>query len=236
MDSVNLIQIWKSGQGKEPDSPRYSMDQILAYRKGRSRQSRRSGKLSILFDIGYKVIIGLGLLYLLILPVPSIIRLVAGSLLLLNLALIGLELTFLRKLGSMSETETVVDNLKKQLHFLKQTYRRFVFSGAFSNPLFVMTGFLFYQYYTHGSESMVDMLSAPISYVFVLAALGISLGVQWPYYRQHVKEVLELLESVDNDSLSSMKIREQKKKRTKRIIMYAILFLLGILVFLLLLI
>lgn len=235
MESVDIIAVWKQSKDAETASPRYSLEQIQAYRRKSTNDSRRSGKLSIQFDLIYKAVVALGFGFLLSLPLPAVFQWVAGASLGLMLTLISWQLSFLKRLRAIKPTDAVADHLKNQLHFLQKTYRQFVFTGAATNPLFVLAGFMLYAHYKHEPTDIDGFFQDPVLYGFVILAYAFALGAQWPYYQKHMKEVREMLESVDDDVLATLQLHEQRKKRLKRMITFAILFFIGLMILLILL-
>ena len=131
------------------------MNEIQIYRKQKSYQTSKSGRLVILFDIGFKSVVIIELIYLLILlSHQEPYQIIAGLLLIFTASLILIELNFIKRLKLIRETDSVIENLKNKLYYLKTTYKNFIFISALSSPLFVLSGFFLYYHFKYNEIRM----------------------------------------------------------------------------------
>lgn len=235
MESVDLKYIWKNGQENKPEFTVYSLADIQTYRSKKSRETSRMGRLAMLFDIGYKVVVALGLGYLLTLIDRWEYMGVVVALLAATVLLIWVEYRFVTKLRSIKETDSVVDNLKCQLVFLKETYGKFLYIGALSNPLFVLTGFLLYHYFKYDGIQPENPLNDPLTYVFLAVAYAVSIIGQWPFYKKQIHEVSAGIRFIDDEFMAALQIEDERKIKLKYKVMFFFFMLIGMLLLLLLL-
>ncbi|MCE7993303.1 MAG: hypothetical protein HEP71_15055 [Roseivirga sp.] len=235
MESVDLKHIWKNGQENMPNRTVYTLADIQAYRKKKSRETSRTGRLSMIFDIGYKTIVAMGLGFLLSLVEEPLHLLVVSLMLAFTMVLIWVELRFVKRLARIKEIDAVIDNLKHQLSFLRETYKKFLYFGALSNPLFVLTGFLLYHYFKYDGIQAQNPLNDPLTYAFLAVAYGVSIIGQWPFYKKQVSELGASIQFIDDEYMAAVQIEDERKSKLKYTIMFFMLMLIGILILLLLL-
>jgi len=233
MKTDDIKQIWKSANTDETVGKQYSLKEIQEYRKKKSRQFSQSGKRIIYFDIGFKGLLVLALLYLITFQVAEpVYQQIIVVLISVTAILLGMNFIYLKKLEKIKETDAVMNNLKNQLHYFKNTYRNFIINSSFSNPIFVVTGFFFYFQFKYHEIRMGTPWEDPVLYLFLLAAFIISLGAQWANYRNELKELTEAIKDLDDESIASLKIEEHRMSRRRNLFMYTILIVLGMLVLL----
>lgn len=233
MKEIDLKHIWKNANKKE--KRKYSLQEIHAYRIKKSISTYKSGYRSILFDIGYKGVSVIALLYLLLcLNYPN--QKVLSLLLFVTLILVVIELIFIRKLKFIKDTDSVIENLKSNLNFLKTTYKKFILLSALSNSLFVLNGFLLYHYFKYGGTPAETPFNDPIIYFFLLAAFSFSFLAQIPNYTHQCKELMAYINDMDDTADAAEIIEETKRNRKKNIKLYSILILVAILVLILLMV
>ncbi len=236
MEEFDIKNIWKTAGENKSKMKKYSLEDIQSYRKKQSKKISRSSRFGILFDIFYKCTSIAGLIYLLIfLNYQYPYKIVISLLLVISFILVFVEFGFLKKLNLITEGDSVIENLRKKLHFFKTTYKKFVFISALSSPLFVVAGFFLYYYFKYNEIKMGTPFEDPVLYLFPVIAYLISLFGQWPAYKNQLRELNESIEDIEDTQTVSIKIEEAKKRRKKFIIISSILILIGVLIFLIIL-
>ena len=237
MEELDIKQIWKGANKKELLAKSYSLDDIQKYRKRKSHLISKSSRLTIFFDIGYKSVTLIGLIYLLtVLNHQEPYQIIIGSLMAVTASLVLIEINFIEKLKSIKETDSVIDNLQNKLIFLKTTYNQFIFLSALSNPLFVLAGFLLYHHFKYNGMHTGTPMTDPVTYIFLVIAFAISFFSQKPIYNTQIKELQESIHDMNDTAMASIKIEENKKRKRNNIILCSILILIGVLFLLLTLI
>jgi hypothetical protein len=236
MESLDIKQIWKSAQKDEELKRRYSLEDIQKFRRHKSHQTSKSISWSILFDIIYKSIIVAEIIYLyLSLNYQYPFQIIIGLLLLIAVVLILFEINFLKKHRSIRDTDSVIDNLKNKLYYLRTTYRKFIFTSALSNPLFVLCGFFIYFHFKYNEIKLGTPVQDPVLYLILLIAFALSFISQLSVNKMQIKELRESIFDMDDVELAAIKIEESGKRRRNTIILFSLLILLGVIILFLLL-
>ena len=235
MEELDLKNIWKSAYKKESETKHYSLNDIQLYRQKRSKTTSKSIRRSIFFDIGYKSVIVLELIYLLFtLNYQFPYQLVIALLLILSCSLIFLETRFITKLNQIKETESIIITLKEKLIYLKTTFKKFIYTSALSNSLFFISGMFLYDHFKYGKIQSRNPLDDLILYLILALSYLIPLIGQFSFYKIQLQELNENIEDIDDTYSSSIKIEESKKRRIKYIIISSILVLIGIIILIIL--
>ena len=237
MEPIDVKQIWKSAQKDELLNKRYSLEDIHKYRKYKSHQTSKSIRRAIIFDILYKSVVMMELLYLLIfLDYQFPYQIIVGLLMLVAISLVFVEMNFLKKLKLIKETDSVIEIIRRKLDYLSNTYNKFIFISAFTNPLFVLAGFFLYFHFKYNEIRLETPSEDPVLYLILLVAFALSFFAQQPVYRMQRKELQESINEIDDVEFASVKIEESKQRRRYLIAAFTLLILAGILILLYLII
>ena len=231
MENIDIKNIWQATNQGTPPEKKFTMEDIQKYRMQKSQQTSTSNRLAILFDIGYKSVALMMLISLLIFFDNSAEnKLIIGLLLSITAFLILWEFSFINKVKSIRETDSVMANLKNKLDYLKSTRQQFMTLSALSNPLFVLAGFFLYHHFKYQAirfESPIDLL---VMLAFLGAAFAISYFAQKPVYKKQIDHLAECIEEMDDADTATAKIQAVKKHSRKNKVLYSVLILLGIMV------
>lgn len=236
MKKHDIQHIWNLARADEAGIKKYTVEDIRKYRSEMSHKTSKSSRLVIIFDIGYKSILAMALIFLLTLNPGHPYQLIISLLIISIILLILLEFHFIRKLKSIKETDSIIENLKNKLKYFTTTHNQFILISAISSPLLVLSGFFFYYLYKYGEIRMTSPADDPVMYLFLIAAFVISYYAQRPMYKIQVRDLKTSLQDMDEGLITSINIEESRKVRRKHLIAISILALIGILVLLILLI
>ena len=204
---------------------KYTVAEIQSYRKKRSKHVSKSSRFAILFDTGYKIVIIAELSFLIIvLKHQPIVQIIAGGLILISILLILFNIGVIKKLNRIKETDAVIDNLQEKLLFTKTTYKKFIFTSCLSNPFFVFSGFLLYEYFKYNEIQATIPFENLLLFIFLSAAYMVSLFGQLPPYLMQVKELKESIEDLE-DTQTASRIIEETKRRKRIITIVSVIFL-----------
>lgn len=232
MEDLNIKNIWKASQTEDGKS--YSIEDIRSFRKQTSIQITRSTRLVILFDIGFKLLISIAfIIVMLLIHQQTSYQYIALLLLMVLVLLIGLEVTFFRRLKSIKETDSVLDNLKSKILFHKTVYQQFLLTSSFSSPLFVVAGFFIYEYVKY---EQLQMGPDPVLYIFPLLAFFISYFAQRPVYKKQLQELYDSTKEIDDIAMETLRINVSKKEKQHQIIWFSVIALIGLCILLIILI
>lgn len=196
-----------------------------------------SGQRTILFDTIYKGLVLTG----------SVILIFIGELTPFKLALSVLILACLlyliyrngvlnRLLGSINDANPIIDVLKQRYDILNRFYREFLFSSSITHPLFVFTGFQFYYFFRYGKGQFDQIISDPVTYVFLTLAFLIPFVTQRVTYSQLINEMEQILSIEIEEVEQELKVIEFQAKRRARKVIFTTITLVGITILLILII
>jgi hypothetical protein len=236
MKELDIKKIWEKANERETPEKKYSLAEIQLLHKKKSRQVSKSSRLGILFDIILKCAVMIELFYLLIiLNYQYPYQIVIGILLAATCVFVIFEIGFIKRLNLIQETDSVIVNLQKKLDFIKTTYRKFIFIGGLSSPLFVVSGFFLFYYFKYGEIKMGFPLEDPVLYIILLTAYLLPILGQWPIYKMQLKELNESIENIEDIQTAGIKYEEARKRKIKTVIVSSILILIGLVIFLIIL-
>lgn len=233
MKEDRLKKLWQ--ENPAPDVT-YTLEEINAYRAQKSSDTQRDIRRNITFDIIYKSAIAAGLATLLFLvKAPPHLPWIIALLLLVDVGLIVFDRQFLKKADMLDESEPILASLRRKRTFLQESYRPFIFLGALSNPLLILTGFFFYFYFKYGEIRMAAPWEDPVLYIILLIGYLLALWAALPFYQQRRRELEECLEDMDDTQVATQKIAAHRRRRRQYMIMFAILAVVGLGLFFILL-
>ncbi len=231
-EEINLQEIWNLRLTVGNPIKKYSLQDIHSYRIRKSRQMSRSTRLIIVFDIIYKLVSLMGMILLLVTRVIQTPYLVVIWLLIIaTVVLIAFEYSLIKKVRSIRESDAIVETLSNKLYYLRTSHKVFIFLSALSNPIFVTIAFVWYYAIKYGQIGMTAPFEDPVIYGFILLSFAISYFSQVPIHRRQVNDLKETVMDIDNTKVTNLKIAEAREHRIKVLILYSILFLIGICLF-----
>ena len=228
MSRPEIEQIWHNDQRAVEGGNWLSVEELRAFRKNYSKKIARSNRGILLLDSIYKMIVIVA--YILLLLIGKITMLKAGM---TGLVVSGLSLLLfknkllLRSIDELDRSKDVIHVLKAQYGFLNRFYREFLFIGPVTNPFFVLAGFQFYHFFSSGQDRLPELLSDPVTYIFLVLAFVIPFIAQKITYTKELNELeqfiaIELADAVDEVSLIGL----QARKRARQVL-YLLLILTG---------
>ncbi|WP_420388596.1 hypothetical protein [Roseivirga sp.] len=228
METTDLKAIWKGHHDLLEEVPKYSIEEIHAYRKKKPVKVAKSIKATLIFSIVLKVILSLGWLSVSLLisqpwaPIASIIAVIV------LLPLLGLEYRFLKRWNLIALDSSVLGCLMAQLSFMKGSYRTFIVTNALSNSLFVTLGFLLYDFQKYGEGFQIGFLTDPVLIGFIALSFIISATAQWPSYQTITYELQNNILAIEDDEAFSLQLKKENALRIRQLIIYGLLFLIGL--------
>lgn len=231
MDNNSINRIWKEAKNSPAEKVKISREEIESFRLKRSNQILSEARKGIWIAIVLKSIILLADLVLIALFYRAGLP---GSLLFMILALSALlvfEMLFLRKVKRIEDfSDAISERLNRLKIFFKVDFPLFHLLSTLSNPLMVATGIFYYKQLKYSEVIFRDMEDIFVLTVILVLSYLLGLAVGWMASGRLRGEVEELQneEIVDKEHLS-MIIARDKKLRRRRILMFSMVFILGIL-------
>ncbi len=236
MADWDILKLWNNGENRIKSTPKYSLEEIAQYRQQQSSESSSSTNRILLFDIIYKLIVGIGIAILLFISnydLPGVI-LSVSSLVLFGLLIIK-NLFLRRELLNIDESGSVIEVLKQKYKFHTKYYGQFIFLNSITHPFFVFTGFQFYHLLKYEENRLFQLINDPVTYVFLIVAFIIPYISQRLVYKQQIQELKDIIHSTQDQADDIILINKTKILKRKRTIIFSLLLLIGILVMLLVL-
>lgn len=229
-------EVWKASSAQDAGFTPLSEKEISIYLKGRSHSVGRLFRNGLLIDIILKTCLGAALLYLaLVVPTPADMQRTAFVILGFVLVLGGLQVHYLLSMpGFVAGRKNMRESLMSIIDYYETRHRTVLFIAAGTNPLLLLTGMLFYFFYTYGGIRPLDTTDFTVLSLFLLA--GYVLGVLVPMfqYRFQIHQLRECLADLDESAVGSRRLQQQKRQRIRWFVAAIIALLAGLLLFILL--
>jgi hypothetical protein len=219
-----LKTLWKEANEAIPDQGAWDVNR---HRKKTSDKIGKNLRIGITLDIIIKSVIATAAFLLLILSgfEPSYIPLTVISLILL-LLMIATGIVSKKKLDGISPDLPVLTRLEKNRHFMKTSYRQFMFSNALTAPMFVFTANCYYFHFKYGEMRFND----PVILIFIAIAFVIAFAAQYPIYHLQIRELETSIGDLDEKKAEAI---DEAKAKQKRI--YSLWVFAGIVIFIVML-
>lgn len=231
MKTINLDSIksaWKN-EGSFEDQ-RLAEADIENFLSSKSKDMSRLFRKGLIFDIVLKSLIGLSLIGIFFLLQASQSIILVSSVLMLILWAIRFQWLMIARIPKTSTSEPVVKtSLENKVKFYRQHFIKSLYVGALSNSLFILSGMLYYFYFKYGEIrpfAWDDFLVFGITII-----LGFALGA-YVQIRQHsfqVKQLESCLQEIDEESISTLTLREQRNKKRRMILIILLALICGLL-------
>jgi hypothetical protein len=231
----DIINIWKSAS---VDQYKITKNEIDDFKRKKKTSIYSSLQSTCLIQVFQKIIYGLALFYgFFSFGNGNNITLAIAIILLTNSLLLALDFRLLSRIRRLKQVDNPVKNVLKELEsFLQTDFFIYRFYAAFSNPILIITGVLYYFHFKYGHfESLTEPDSLIVFGIITLISFGIGyVGMVFSSHKimDEIHSYMEILEESDNYTKI---IEKDKKQRFKRVILMLFLLIAGIVLFLLIL-
>ncbi len=154
------------------------------------------------------------------------------ALLVFSLLLLAIQYVFYRQVAGiedpLQDTRTL---LKNKIDYFYKKYTRAIVIAALTNPLLVLSGFLYYFYLKYGSVRPLDTIDIMVFGSAIALSFVISVAAQFYQYRFHVKQLEESLEELEQDTIDEQMIQTWKQKRVRLVLFAVLALVLGLMIF-----
>jgi len=232
MKSINLDTIkaaWKNERSFEHH--RLSEADIEGFLRRRSKDISRLFRKGLIFDIVLKTVIGISLLGIIILFRTNLHIILMSSIILLGT--IWAILYQWRMIGRIPESggsdPVIRTSLESKVNFYHQRFIKSLYVGAFSNSLFVLSGMLYYFYFKYGEVRPFTWDDYLVFGVAILLSYTIGAVAQIKQHNFQVKQLESCLQEIDEESISTLTLREQQNKKRRMILIFLLAIICGLL-------
>ena len=206
-------------------------EQIQAFRYRKTRNFFRRMSVTIWLNTGIKLILVAGLAGLIALSLaqPDMVMLLA-VLIAVCIGLIVYELSLTRSLKILSEgTERTSALLRRMNRFLSVQFSYFRMLGALTNPILVLTGIFYYQYFKRQEIGFADVEDIIVTLVILIISYLLAM-IGNHFSRMSMKAELADLQMIDEDPAGILSA--SRKRKTIIAVISLTVLLLGLLLFL----
>ena len=232
MKSIDLDTMkaaWKKERSFE--DLRLSEADIQSFLSRKSKDISGLFRKGLIFDIVLKSIIGVSLMGILILFRTNLHIILMASTILLGI--IWAILYQWRMIGRIPETgasdPVIRTSLENKINFYHQRYIKSLYVAALSNSLFILSGMLYYFYFKYGEVRPFTWDDYLVSGAAIIIGFVIGAVTQIKQHNFQVKQLESCLREIDEDTITSLTIREQQKKKRRLILIILLALICGLL-------
>ncbi len=230
MDIEKYKAAWKSEQSFEKNT--LSEADIQHFMKKRSKEINKLFKKGLLLDMVLKSTIGVSFIVLSVLLFSSMKVLVICSLMFAGIIIaIFFQGSMLRKIPYV---DYAADNLRKVLedtiNFYKNKYLRSLYVSALSNPLFIISGMLYYFYYKYGEVRPLEMDDYFVFGITIILGFLLGAYAQLKQHNFHIRQLELSLTEIDETTITELTIKRQKYKKRQLFLIFLLALICGFLI------
>ena len=143
------------------------------------------------------------------------------------------QFKYYREINAMEDLSgDLRDAIKNKIDYFNRKYVKAIYIGAFSNPLLVTSGMMYYFYHKYGQIRPLDttdvfVLGSTVFISFVVAAF-----IQMKQHRFHINQLETCLHDLDEGAIDELTIKKLKNKRLQLILISLIALMFGVLLLL----
>jgi len=230
--AIEIENIYKRIKDGSPGNL-LSTEQIQAFKYKKTKDFFRRMIMTIWLNTGIKYLMVAGLTGLIIFSAakPDTVMLLV-VLLAACAGLIVYEMSLTKSLKIISEgTERTSALIRRMDRFLTVQFLYFRMIGSLTNPILVLTGIFYYQFFKRKEIGFTDMEDIIVTFIMLIISYLIALFSN-NFTKQMMSNELSDLQQIEEDSAATL-LRRRKKKIAITVISLAI-FLLGLFLFLIL--
>lgn len=220
---------WKSEQGFEKNT--LSEQDIQGFLKKKSKEINNLYKKSLVVDIVFKSIIGGSFIVLFFLYYPSLNVVFISSILLAGIIMaISYQIGIYKKIPYADyATNNLREVLESKINFYTKKYFNSLYVAALSNPLFIVSGMLYYYYYKYGEIKPFDLVDYLVLGMFTLAGFMLAAFIQVKHHNFQIRQLELCLTEIDENTFNHLTIKTRKNKRRQLFLVFLLALICGVL-------
>jgi len=227
MDS--LKSAWKNEQGFE--TQRLSENDIQNFLKQKSRDITQLFRRGLTFDVVLKGLVGISLIGIMILFSGNLLLVLAMAIVLgVLIWTIWFQVNMYRNIpGENSSPPVIRTSLENRIQFYRKHYVKSLYIGSLSNVLIFVSGSLYYFYFKYGEIRPMDLVDFLVFGIAIILAFLLGVVVQIAQYNFQVRQLESCLKEIDEDAMTELSLKEQRKKKLRLIFLALTAVILGVL-------
>lgn len=229
LDLDSMKSAWKSE--KSFDDNRLSEEDIERFLHKGSKDISQLFKKGLRFDIVLKGLAGASLLVLVVLfrGNLNLVLLIAAILLIVFWAIRHQWLLIGKIPGIHAGNPVIRTILEQRISFYHRHYIKSLYVGAFSNALLIFSGMLYYFYFKYGEMRPLQWDDYLVFAAVILIGYFFSAYIQIVQHNFQVRQLESSLREIDENSLNSDTIRQQRNKKRRMILIFVLALICGLL-------
>jgi len=210
-----------------------SDQEVRQYLGKRSKSLINTFRISLLFDIVLKALLGLSTLVLVLLYLKSTGVLFACLIVISAIFyLLSQQVRIFSKIPGQSEFAADLKSfLKMEIEFYRTIYYRTVYLAALSNPLIVIIGALFWYYFRHSGIISLQFIDYLVIILICVAGFAIAAFVQSRQFSFQIGQLEECLDELDASGLDVQVLKKRRQRQRLMFVVFLLILILGLVLF-----
>jgi len=231
MRSIDLDALkaaWKNEESFEDQ--RLSEIDIENFLSSKSKDISRLFRRGLIFDIVLKSLIGISLIGAFFLLKTNQSLMLISSILMLILWAIRYQWLMIARIPKTTASDPVIrTSLENKVRFYRQHFKKSLYVGALSNSLFILSGMLYYFYFKYGEIRPFAWDDYLVFGVTIILGFALGVYIQITQHSFQVKQLEDCLQDIDEDAMTTLKLRDQRNKRRRMILIILLALICGLL-------
>ena len=231
MKSIDLDSIkaaWKIERSFEDH--KLSEADIQGFLSGKSKDISQLFRKGLIFDIVLKSVLGVSLIGVFFLFRSNQSIILISSIIMLILWAIRYQWLMIARIPEATASDPVIrTSLENKVKFYRQHFSKSLYVGALSNSLFILSGMLYYFYFKYGEIRPFTWDDYLVFGVTIIIGFALGAYVQIAQHNFQVKQLENCLEEIDEDTITTLTLREQRNKKRRLILIFLLALLCGLL-------
>lgn len=231
MRSIDLDAIkaaWKNEESFEDQ--RLSEIDIENFLSSKSKDMSLLFRKGLIFDIVMKSVIGISLIGAFFLLKTNQSLMLISSILMLILWAIRYQWLMIARIPNSTVSDPVIrTSLENKVKFYRQHFKKSLYVGALSNSLFILSGMLYYFYFKYGEIRPFEWDDYLVFGITIILGFALGVYIQITQHNFQVKQLESCLQEIDEEAMTTFKIRDQRNKRRRMILIILLALICGLL-------
>lgn len=231
MKSIDLDSIkaaWKIERSFEDHE--LSEADIQDFLSGKSKDLIQLFRKGLIFDIVLKSVVGASLIGVFFLLEAKQPLMLITSILMLILWAIRYQWLMISRIPKATASDPVIrTSLENKVKFYHQHFRKSLYVGALSNSLFILSGMLYYFYFKYGEVGPFTWDDYLVLGIIIIIGFALGAFFQIAHHNFQVKQLENCLQEIDEDTITTLTLREQRTKKRRLILIFLLAIICGLL-------
>jgi len=207
-----------------------SETEIEGFLSGRSKDISQLFRKGLIFDMVLKSVIGASLIGVLFLLRASQSIVVISPLIILILWAIRYQWLMIARIPEAATSDPIIRiSLENKINFYHKHFIKSLYVGALSNALLILSGMLYYFFFKYGEIRPFAWDDYLVFGITMLIGFVFGAYVQIKQHRFQVKQLEDCLEEIDEETISTLSMRQQRNKKRRMILIFLLAMLCGLL-------